>query len=155
MSLVTTSNTTTTTTGAPPEESSFSRIRQESELVQRYILDLGPAFRYSHQMGSAVIVSARQFLQLNRIALTYLLLGCNVVALQAILFARDLAAAAATIISNAWDSKPGRRLRKKLEFEFFVLILGCGNSVLLVFLWPGWIVLGVVYMLYLISCWAG
>lgn len=106
-------------------------------------------------MGSTVIVSARQLLQLQRLAFTHLLLTCNMVVLHALLLARDLASAAAAAVANAWDSKQGRRLRKKVEFEFFVLILGCGNSFLLVCLWPGWIVLGLGYLVYLVWCWAG
>ncbi|KAK3385298.1 hypothetical protein B0H63DRAFT_559934 [Podospora didyma] len=41
-----------------------------------------------------------------------------------------------------WDSKRSRRIRKKLELEFFVLILGPGgNSLLLLLFWPGWLIL--------------
>lgn len=31
-------------------------------------------------------------------------------------------------------------LRKKLQYEFFVFILGGGNPILLVVFWPGWLV---------------
>ncbi|KAI1332424.1 hypothetical protein F5Y16DRAFT_177720 [Xylariaceae sp. FL0255] len=41
-----------------------------------------------------------------------------------------------------WDSKSVRRLRRKIEFEFFTMILGAGgNNLCLVIFWPGWIVL--------------
>ncbi|KAI0456388.1 hypothetical protein F5B21DRAFT_149454 [Xylaria acuta] len=41
-----------------------------------------------------------------------------------------------------WDSTHGRRLRKKIEFEFFTLILGGGgNNLCLVIFWPGWSIL--------------
>ncbi len=40
---------------------------------------------------------------------------------------------------TVWDSKQCRRLRKRLEFELFVLILGpSGNALLLMIFWPGW-----------------
>ncbi|KAI1266961.1 hypothetical protein F5Y18DRAFT_353272 [Xylariaceae sp. FL1019] len=42
-----------------------------------------------------------------------------------------------------WNTRAIRRLRKKFEFEFFVLILGGGgNNLFLVIFWPGWIILG-------------
>lgn len=52
----------------------------------------------------------------------------------------------------AWDSKSIRRLRKKLEFEFFTLILGGGgNNLCLVIFWPGWFVLAFVG--FVVSTW--
>ncbi|KAI2641265.1 hypothetical protein GGS21DRAFT_487612 [Xylaria nigripes] len=38
-----------------------------------------------------------------------------------------------------WNSKHTKRLKKKIEFEFFTLILGGGgNNLFLVIFWPGW-----------------
>ncbi|KAF3024821.1 hypothetical protein E8E14_009935 [Neopestalotiopsis sp. 37M] len=37
-----------------------------------------------------------------------------------------------------WDSAQVRRLRKKLEMEFFTFILGCGNVLCVMMFWPGW-----------------
>lgn len=134
-------------------------IRQKSDLVHQYAIELGPALRYSDAVGSALFIFAQQFFQLNRLALTYLLFGCNVFALQTFLLTKDLAVRSTTALGkmawSAWDSKQGRRLRKKLEFEFFVLILGCGNSLCLVIFWPGWILVGLAYLAYLIWSWAG
>lgn len=134
-------------------------IREQSELVRRYALELGPAFRCTGAARSALSLYARQFFQLNRVALAYLLLGCNAVALRTLLVAKDIGftcvVAVAGLAFSAWDSKQGRRLRKKLEFEFFVLILGCGNAFCLLLFWPGWILIGMVYMIYLIWSWAG
>ncbi|KAK3943228.1 hypothetical protein QBC46DRAFT_43349 [Diplogelasinospora grovesii] len=42
-----------------------------------------------------------------------------------------------------WNAKATKRLRKKLEFEFFVLILGPGgNALCLMVFWPGWLIIG-------------
>lgn len=39
-----------------------------------------------------------------------------------------------------WDCKRSRRFRKKLEFEFYTMLLGPGgNAVLLMLFWPGWL----------------
>lgn len=156
MSLLASSTTTTTTEN--PTNSSLS-IRQHSELVHRYTLELGPIFRESHKLNSALFVFAQQFFQLNSVALAYLLFGCNVAALHVVLAAKDFATMSMTAVSKlawgAWNSKQSRRLRKKLEFEFFVLILGCGNGFILMVFWPGWLLVGLVYLLYLLCSWAG
>ncbi|KAI3330775.1 hypothetical protein F4824DRAFT_323886 [Ustulina deusta] len=53
-----------------------------------------------------------------------------------------------------WDSTHTRRLRKKIEFEFFTLILGAGgNNLCLVIFWPGWGVLGLAVLA--LSAWHG
>ncbi|KAI1186679.1 hypothetical protein F5B17DRAFT_431365 [Nemania serpens] len=46
-----------------------------------------------------------------------------------------------------WDSTQARRLRKKIEFEFFTLLLGVGNNFFLIILWPGWGILGLVALM--------
>ncbi|KAI1740223.1 hypothetical protein F4680DRAFT_124294 [Xylaria scruposa] len=48
-----------------------------------------------------------------------------------------------------WDSKHGRQLRKKVEFEFFTLILGGGNNLCLIIFWPGWPIISVVTLVLL------
>ena len=53
----------------------------------------------------------------------------------------QLAVAARGLAMMAWNSKSVRRLRKKLEYEFFVLILGPGgNALFLMIFWPGWLI---------------
>lgn len=42
-----------------------------------------------------------------------------------------------------WDCQKSRQLRKRLEFELFVLLLGPGgNALFLMLFWPGWLMLG-------------
>ncbi|KAI1748414.1 hypothetical protein F4782DRAFT_534388 [Xylaria castorea] len=50
-----------------------------------------------------------------------------------------------------WDCTQGRQLRKKVEFEFFTLILGGGNNLCLVLFWPGWAIVAVVTLV--LSAW--
>lgn len=134
-------------------------IRPQTDLVYRYALELGPALRCSNELSSALLVTAQQLFHINRIALTYLLFGCNVAALHTFLVIKEIATMSVTALSKiawaAWNSKQGRRLRKKLEFEFFVLILGSGNGLILVVFWPGWILIGLAYFVYLLWSWAG
>lgn len=137
----------------------YDFVRQQSEIVQRYAFQLGPAFQYWNAVGPRLFDLAQQLLYINRVALAYLLFGCNLVALQTFLLTKAIllrsALALRTLASSAWDSKQGRRLRKKVEFEFFVLILGCGNGFALIIFWPGWVVVGLAYFLYLMWARAG
>ncbi|KAI0844362.1 hypothetical protein F5Y00DRAFT_200357 [Daldinia vernicosa] len=46
-----------------------------------------------------------------------------------------------------WKTKPIQRLRKKIVFEFFTLMLGsCGNLLCLLLFWPGWWLLGIAWL---------
>lgn len=134
-------------------------VRQQSEIVQRYAFELGPAFQYWNAVGPRLFDLAQLLLHINRIALAYLLFGCNVLALHTLWLTKAMLSRAAfalrTLASAAWDSKQGRRLRKKVEFEFFVLILGCGNGFALVILWPGWLLVGLAYFLYVMGARTG
>lgn len=56
------------------------------------------------------------------------------------LLTKQLVNASKQAIKLGW--KATERFRNKLFFEFMVFILGGGNGLLLVILWPGWIVLG-------------
>lgn len=65
------------------------------------------------------------------------------IAWRALAAARALTAAslglARRLVWAAWDSRRSRRLRKRLEFELFALLLGpSGNTLFLMLFWPGW-----------------
>ncbi|PSS05186.1 hypothetical protein BD289DRAFT_419690 [Coniella lustricola] len=157
MSLLHTSSSTTTMTQSNPKSSTVP-LSENKDVVHQYATDLSSAWSCSNEHASAAMLSlAKQFLHINRLLLTYLILGCYIAVLQTMLVMRECAAASATafarLVWSAWDSKTSRRLRKKLEFEFFVLILGCGNGFALIIFWPGWIFVGLLYLTYLMwSC---
>ncbi|KUI54525.1 hypothetical protein VM1G_10244 [Cytospora mali] len=135
-------------------------LQQKSELVNKYALELSSAFQYSSAVRSALFIFAQHFFRINHAVFSFLVFGGTVAALQTYLITKDLTmrstAALARLASTAWNSKQSRRLQKKVEFEFFVLILGCGNSFCLVVFWPGWILIGLVYLLWtVLRCWAG
>lgn len=52
------------------------------------------------------------------------------------------ASASIRAVAALWNMKTTRTIRDKLFYEFALFILGAGNSVFLLLLWPGWIVLG-------------
>lgn len=144
---VTTASTQTTSA----EPMSF---QQKTELVNNYALELGSAFYSSDALRTNLIIFAQHFFRINHAVFSYLVFGGTIAALQSYLITRDLTmrstAAFARVASMAWNSKPLQKLQKKVEFEFFVLILGCGNNFCLVVFWPGWILIGLVYLLWMV-----
>ncbi|KAG6000926.1 hypothetical protein E4U21_004877 [Claviceps maximensis] len=44
--------------------------------------------------------------------------------------------------AGLWEARSTQALRKKLFYEVAVFILGSGNPVILLLLWPGWLVVG-------------
>lgn len=136
---------------ATTQTASDVRYQQKPELVGNYAIELNPAFKLSNAAAfSAFLAFASQLFRLNHALLTHLVFGGSVAALQTYLIAKDLTTRSATALGeiawSAWNSSQGRRLRKKLEFEFFVLILGCGNSLCLAVFWPGWFIIGLLYL---------
>lgn len=137
----------TTTTQTASEMS----CQEGTDIIGKYTIELSPALKLSNSAArSALLTLADQFFRVNHALLTHLLFGGSVAALQIYLIAKDLAARTASVLGDvawtAWNSGQGRRLRKKLEFEFFVLILGCGNSLCLAVFWPGWFIVGLLYL---------
>lgn len=138
----------TATTTQTASEMSY---HEGAEIIGKYAIELSPALRLSNSAArSALFTLAGQFFRINHALLMHLVFGGSVAAMQIYLIAKDLATRSALVLSDvawsAWNSSQGRRLRKKLEFEFFVLILGCGNSLCLAVFWPGWFIIGLLYL---------
>lgn len=125
--------------------------QQKPELVGKYTIELSPALKQFIEAARPTLLTlADQLLRLNHALFTHLMFGVSVAALQTYLVAKDLTTRSATALGeiswSVWNSTHVRRLRKKLEFEFFVLILGCGNSLCLAVFWPGWFIIGLLYL---------
>ncbi|KAG6355799.1 hypothetical protein INS49_003765 [Diaporthe citri] len=136
---------------ATTQTASDMSYRQKPELVGKYTIELSPALKlFIEAARPALLTLAEQVFRLSHALLTHLIFGGNVAALQTYLIAKDLTTRSATALGeiawSAWNSTQVRRLRKKLEFEFFVLILGCGNSLCLAVFWPGWFIIGLLYL---------
>lgn len=130
--------------------------QQKPEPVGKYaVIELSPAFKQSIEVARcALLTFADQLFRLNHAILTHLVLGCSIALLQTYLVAKDLTTRSASTLGeiawSAWNSSHVNRLRKKLEFEFFVLILGCGNSLCLAVFWPGWFIIGLLYLAWVV-----
>ncbi|KAI0392415.1 hypothetical protein F5Y17DRAFT_459921 [Xylariaceae sp. FL0594] len=99
---------------------------------------LEPALRLASR-GQLLLWSALSSLFLNIFLLTSVVLQLCQAAASAL---GRLAYASLWAVQAVWDSAHVRRLRKKVEFEFFTLILGAGGHVFLILLWPGWYIIG-------------
>jgi hypothetical protein len=115
------------------------------------ISSLGPllnlAIWFQQILSSATLLLFLRTYLAARVIGAALLFGSRVAALNAFFASRLLALKSATMTQQAltmlWNSQTSIRLRKKLEYEFFVLILGpTGNLMCLLLFWPGWVVLG-------------
>lgn len=75
------------------------------------------------------------------------------VALPRFLVTRFLAIQAASMTSwlswMIWNTAYTQRLRKRVEYEFFTLVLGSGgNALCLMVFWPGWIFLALTWTIW-------
>ncbi|KAK5652108.1 hypothetical protein OQA88_10886 [Cercophora sp. LCS_1] len=114
------------------------------------ISSLGPlvklALQFQRLLGSATfILAVRTYLAATLIGRA-LLFASHVAALRTLILSKAIAfksiVAVRQLAWSLWNSKQSRRVRKKIEFEFFVLFLGPANVLCLMLFWPGWLVLG-------------
>jgi len=87
----------------------------------------------------------------------YVVFVTQILTSQTYLASRFAAARTASTIKSTyltiWNSRKLRRLRKRLEFEFFVLILSpSGNNLFLMVFWPGWLLIAAA--VWALSIWA-
>lgn len=128
---------------APTKELDVS-LRQRSDLVGRLSPTIDAVLRFQRVLG-AISLFRPGLLQTYYLT-TRLLLAGQLLAWHALTASRFVVWKTAAL-SNfagraAWNCKTMQRLRKKLEFEFFTFILGCGNFLFVAVLWPGWLILG-------------
>ncbi|KAB5523826.1 hypothetical protein GE09DRAFT_481392 [Coniochaeta sp. 2T2.1] len=76
----------------------------------------------------------------------YVVFVTQILTSQSYLASRFAAVRTASALKSAylavWNSGKIRRLRKRIEFEFFVLILSpSGNNLFLMVFWPGWLLI--------------
>lgn len=123
--------------------------------------------RRKHNAPEPIIEYASQCLQLlsslliftaakSRIIVAQLACSGFFVAQQTVMASRSVLANTAQLSQNAtlavWESSQVRRLRKKLELEFFTFILGCGNVLCVMMFWPGWWLLALAVIVTCYTC---
>lgn len=104
------------------------------------------AFRLQQAVGSVSLhVFLRTYFAASYLALS-ILFATKMIAFQSYLASRFVAFKTALLLHSAnskfWASPKVKRLRKRLEREFFIMLFGPLNTVLLLAFWPGWLVIG-------------
>ena len=131
---------------AAPTSTPSVALRQRTDVIS----SLGPlltlALQFQQLLSSATVLLSFRTQIAARVIGTALVLASKSVALYALLAFQIFAVRSASVAKQTfhllWDSRRSRRVRRKIEFEFFVLLLGPGgNTLCLLLFWPGWIVM--------------
>ena len=121
----------------------------------------GQVPRFAFQSQQAIRSSAQHLLLRTYFAasftLYYILMVTQIFTFGSYSTSRFLAVRTTSALKAAcgavWNSRRIRRLRKRIEFEFFVLILSpSGNNLLLLLFWPGWLLIAAA--VWSLSTWA-
>lgn len=135
---------------APTTNPAAVALPQSSDLISNLGPLLNLALQFHQTLSSATLVFFIRTYLTARLVGTALFLTSRLAALQALIISRALTISTTSVARwiawTIWNCKKCRRLRKKLEFEFFALVLGPGgNALFLVLFWPGWIFLGAAF----------
>ncbi|KAK7957846.1 hypothetical protein PG988_012694 [Apiospora saccharicola] len=126
-----------------PNVSSSVRA-QRSEVITH----LGSAVQVALHFQRILSVVSLSVLVRTYFLASHILLLSKFVGWQALAVSRFVlfkTAVASHIASRAaYNCKSVRRLRKKLEYEFFTFVLGCGNMMFCMMFWPGWWLMGFI-----------
>jgi hypothetical protein len=132
---------------APPGVSSLT---QHSDVLSVLSPLVNTALQFQQLVGSAAFhLAVRAYFAAAATATLAIWVSWRVI-WHALVTSRLLAAHALLLLRRliwaAWDSRSGRRLRKRLEYEIMVTLLGPGgNTLLLMLFWPGWFMIGVLW----------
>ncbi|KAL7629789.1 hypothetical protein AAE478_001312 [Parahypoxylon ruwenzoriense] len=126
---------------AAPTRDPRAAAQQSSSVTTLFAPTLVAALR-CHQ----VLVTASLFLYIRtHWIMCRMILASQIFAGQAYVALTFFRFQATVLGKIIWNTKTIARLRKKIMFEFFTLILGSGgNTLFLVLFWPGWWVLGLI-----------
>ncbi|KAK3306414.1 uncharacterized protein B0T15DRAFT_491964 [Chaetomium strumarium] len=122
---------------------------QRSDVISVLHPLVNSALQFQQLIGSAAFhLFVRTYFAASILATTSLWASKSI-AWRTFLASRILAAKSFALTKRlawaGWDCKRSRRLRKRLEFELFVLLLGPGgNALLLMVFWPGWLMLALL-----------
>ncbi|KPM37333.1 hypothetical protein AK830_g9239 [Neonectria ditissima] len=121
-------------------------VNPRSDLIRLLGPALEAAFRFQNLISSISLFICVQAWFLASVTLVNVVYASKILALQASL-ATKVGASHGYAMSNQaaagiWNSRVIQKLRQKLWYEFALFILGSGNTVITLFFWPGWWVLG-------------
>lgn len=116
--------------------------QQHATIISQMSPTLAYIIHFQNIIGSfSVFLCWRAYL-LASVSLARAVWATRLLAFYAFVGTKLGALQGATAIVALWDMKMTRTLRDKLFHEFALFILGAGNGIFLLVLWPGWVVLG-------------
>ncbi|KAK4184676.1 hypothetical protein QBC35DRAFT_477034 [Podospora australis] len=125
-----------------PTPTTVSRTRQQSNVISA----LSPLVQHALQLQQLISTIALHLFVRAYFAV-YLVTSATLEASMSI--ARRALILSKWLGQKTWKSRRATRLRKRLEFELFVLLVGpCGNMLFLMLFWPGWLALGLALWAY-------
>lgn len=130
---------------AAPTSTPSVALRQSADVISSFGPLLQLAVSFQQILSTATILLSIRAYVAFRVICTALLIAGRIAAFNALFLSKMLATQVIAMTTQAsvalWDAPSSRRLRKKLEREFFILFLGPGNLLCLMLFWPGWILL--------------
>lgn len=117
-------------------------VSRDSEIVGA----LEPVLAYTIQCQQIVGNLSQTVVVQSNLLASYLLVLATRAIIESGIFLLNTAQTLKSATNAIWESQQVRRLRKKLELEFFTFILGGGNSIFLIFFWPGWWLLAIMIL---------
>lgn len=119
--------------------------RQKSEVIA-FFEARQLTVRCQQVLSSVSLFLLLESYSLASIAAANLLVASSILAARSLVTLKFLAVKTAILLGQSshaiWESRTIRQCRKKLFFEFMVLVLGpSGNGLLVLIFWPGWLVL--------------
>ena len=121
-------------------------LRQRSNAIKSLDPLLNLVHRFQQLLSSTTLVLLIRTLFAARVIGTAFLLASRAAVLRMLLTSRILTLKTVCLAKHflwtVWDSRRTRRLRRKLQFELFIMMLGPGGNILcLILFWPGWLLL--------------
>ncbi|AEO55640.1 hypothetical protein MYCTH_2049580 [Thermothelomyces thermophilus ATCC 42464] len=135
---------------ATSKPSPTASLTQRSDVISTFHPLVNSAVQFQQLIGSAAFHLVVRAYFAATIAATVSLWASRSIAWRTLLGSRAVVARALFLSKwlawSAWDSKPSRRLRRRLELELFLWFLGPGgNTLLLMLFWPGWLMLAALF----------
>ncbi|KAM0326717.1 hypothetical protein ACHAQA_006590 [Verticillium albo-atrum] len=118
-------------------------IRPGSDFVSLFTRTVNLALGFQRLFSAVWISLLFRTYFLAAVTATTTLLASRVIAVHSFTLTKTILLSSAKGCSIVWKTKRVRRMRKQMEYDFAMVILGPGvNTLIVMVFWPGWWVLG-------------
>ncbi|KAM0271636.1 hypothetical protein ACHAQH_009024 [Verticillium albo-atrum] len=118
-------------------------IRPGSEFVTLFTRTVNLALGFQRLLGAVWISLILRAYFVAAVTATTTLFASRVIASRSFNVTKTILLGSAKGCRMVWKTKRVRRIRKQMEYDFAMVILGPGvNTLIVMVFWPGWWVLG-------------